>query len=31
VSLDAGAINDALDRLERFNAGDVRTVIIPDA
>lgn len=29
VLLDAAAINGALDRLERFNAGDVRTVIVP--
>jgi 2-desacetyl-2-hydroxyethyl bacteriochlorophyllide A dehydrogenase len=29
--LDAAAINDTLDRLERFSAGDVRTVILPNA
>jgi 2-desacetyl-2-hydroxyethyl bacteriochlorophyllide A dehydrogenase len=29
VPLDAGAINGALDRLEEFGAGDVRTVITP--
>ena len=29
VPLDAAAINGTLDRLEQFNAGDVRTVILP--